>query len=125
MATCKECVHYVICQNEAFKEARFSVKAETVIVTIKDRIACKFFQNKADFVEVKWISVKDRLPEKARDYLCRCVIKDNYDYPFFMVLRYILIDENPHFQHECEDGLRVTHWMPLPELPKGCENNAK
>lgn len=53
MATCKECVHYVICQNEAFKEARFSVKAETVIVTIKDRIACKFFQNKADFVEVK------------------------------------------------------------------------
>ena len=66
-----------------------------------------------------WISVKDRLPEKVTDYLCRCVIKDNFDYPFFMVLRYILIDKNPHFQHECDDGLKVTHWMLIPEPPKG------
>lgn len=56
--TCKECVHYEVCQNKAFEEAKFSVKAETVIVTIKNRIVCKFFKNKADFVEVKhgeWI----------------------------------------------------------------------
>lgn len=66
----------------------------------------------------EWISVDKMLPEKARDYLCRCVIRDNADYPFFMVLRYILIDENPHFQHECDNGLRVSHWMPLPEAPK-------
>lgn len=67
----------------------------------------------------EWISVKERLPENARVYLCRCVIDGNTDYPFFMVLHYILIDENPHFQHECDHGLKVTHWMPIPEPPKG------
>ena len=66
----------------------------------------------------EWISVSDKLPERGIDYLCRCIIKDNTDYPFFMVLRYIMIDVNPHFQHECDDGLRVTHWMPIPELPR-------
>lgn len=66
----------------------------------------------------EWISVDERLPERAEDYICRCIIRDNFDYPFYMILRYILIDENPHFQHECENGLKVTHWMPLPEAPK-------
>ena len=65
---------------------------------------------------MEWISVKERLPEKGVDCLCRCVIKDNIEYPFYMVLRYILIDVNPHFQHECDYGLRVTHWMPIPEF---------
>ena len=50
--TCKDCVHYEVCQNITFEEAKLSVKAETVIVTIKNRIVCKFFKNKADFVEV-------------------------------------------------------------------------
>ena len=66
----------------------------------------------------EWISVDERLPEKGIDYLCRCIVKDNTDYPFYMVLRYILIDENPHFQHECENGIKVTHWMLIPEAPK-------
>lgn len=65
----------------------------------------------------EWISVDERLPEKETAYLCRCVIRDNIDFPFFMVLRYILIDEKTHFQHECDDGLSVTHWMPIPEPP--------
>lgn len=52
MNTCKDCVHYVICQNNAFKEARLSGKTETVIVSIKHNIACKFFENSADFVKV-------------------------------------------------------------------------
>lgn len=83
---------------------------------------CPHFTPKSDYIKRKrgeWVSVKDRLPEKAIDYLCRCVIKDNFDYPFFMVLRYILVDKNPHFQHECDDGLKVTHWIVIPEPPKG------
>ena len=75
-------------------------------------------QLKAVLTMAEWISVKERLPEKGSDYLCRCIIRDNTEYPFFMVLRYILIDKNPHFQHECNDGLRVTHWIPIPEPPK-------
>ena len=61
--TCKDCVHYEVCQNIMFEEAKLSVKAETVIVTIKNRIVCKFFKNKADFVEVKhgeWARQKGR-----------------------------------------------------------------
>lgn len=68
--------------------------------------------------ERRWIPVTERLPEKAAEYLCRCCIGEADWYPIHMVLRYYLVDENPHFQHECEHGLRVTHWMPLPEPPK-------
>lgn len=67
---------------------------------------------------VRWVSVADKVPERARDYLCRCVVLNGEDMAFYMVLRYILFDENPHFQHETKCGMRVTHWMPLPEPPK-------
>lgn len=108
MATCKECVHYVICQNEAFKEARFSVKAETVIVTIKDRIACKFFQNKADFVEVKWISVKDRLPKNEE----RVLVAVDSDKSTTKIDTDRMV-----YRQWVRWVMSVTHWMPLPEPP--------
>jgi hypothetical protein len=69
-------------------------------------------------VGYKWIPVSERLPEKAIDYLCRCCIDGHTDFPFHMVLRYILFDKNPHFQHESVYGLNVTHWVPIPEPPK-------
>lgn len=69
----------------------------------------------------KWIPVTERLPEKAADYLCRCTVNDFDDMPFYMVLRYIVYDKNPHFQHETKGGMKVTHWMPLPEPPKEVE----
>ena len=68
----------------------------------------------------EWISVKDRLPEVPidnRGYICRCKFPDN-PYAFYMVLSYFAIDKNPHFQHETLGGMRVTHWMPLPDPPK-------
>ena len=68
---------------------------------------------------LKWIPVTERLPEKQRKYLCFCNIDGHTEYPFHMILDYYIADEKPHFQHECEHGLRVTHWMPLPEPPKG------
>ena len=73
-----------------------------------------------DAVEVVrelWTPVSKQLPGKGNDYLCRCIIDGNNDFPFYMVLRYILIDENPHFQHESAHGLRVTHWMEIPTVP--------
>ena len=63
-----------------------------------------------------WKSVKNELPEKGKEYLCRCNIDGNDEYQFFMVLRYFLLYKNPHFQHEREHGLQVTHWMEIPEI---------
>lgn len=66
----------------------------------------------------KWIPVSERFPGKAASYLCRCIVNDFDDMPFYMVLSYILYDKNPHFQHETKGGMKVTHWMPLPQPPK-------
>lgn len=65
-----------------------------------------------------WIPVTERRPNKGIECLCRCIVNDCDNFPFYMVLRYMLIDENPHFQYETMAGLKVTHWMPLPEPPK-------
>lgn len=67
----------------------------------------------------EWVSVKDRVPEKQQQYLCICNIDGHTEYSFYMILDYYIVDEKPHFQHECEHGLNVTHWMSLPQPPKG------
>lgn len=67
----------------------------------------------------KWIPVTERLPEKMGQYVCRYVFGDNTEYPFYQVLYYYTAVEKPHFQNEGTLELRVTHWMPLPEPPKG------
>lgn len=67
----------------------------------------------------KWIPVTERLPDKMGQYICQYVFGENTEYPFYQVLWYFTAVEKPHFQHEGSMGLRVTHWMPLPEPPKG------
>lgn len=65
----------------------------------------------------EWTSVKDRLPEKKNEaYLC------SLDSGLFPGIQYISIREF------CDDGEweahgMVTHWMPLPELPKEKESH--
>jgi hypothetical protein len=58
----------------------------------------------------EWISVKDRLPEKDGIYLT-CNKKKEYEFHFFQTGKRMW----PAVW--AEDG--VTHWMPLPEPPKG------
>ena len=70
---------------------------------------------------IGFTSVKEGYPTKAKEYLCRCVIGEYDDFPFYMVLRYHLVDKNPHFQHETEYGLRVTHWMPFVDPVTGSD----
>ena len=68
----------------------------------------------------EWISVKDALPENEREVLARYGFTSGDGDPgmhFTGVLQYYAFDPQPHFQHE-GTGLRVTHWMPLPEPPK-------
>lgn len=54
----------------------------------------------------KWVSVKDRLPEKDEYVLCFCNIGDGFQAIF-------------HYGKERKfNGTAVTHWMPLPKPPE-------
>ena len=67
----------------------------------------------------KWISVKDRLPEKDSRVLVyfRSDKNGGIDDCYFsgMRNRFVLY----HTFEEVPDGITITHWMPLPEPPKG------
>ena len=64
----------------------------------------------------EWISVKDRLPE-AGGYVV-CIAKRN---PFSRFMPMVArIEKNGWVNPMTEQYIsEVTHWMPLPELPKG------
>ena len=59
--------------------------------------------------KAEWISVKNGLPEKRGPYLAYAV----GEYSFIDVVVYY-----PHLK-KWNCGYEVTHWMPLPETPKG------
>ena len=50
--TCKDCVHYDLCKYNTYQQARYFGKDKEIYITIDNNTPCKFFKNKADFVEV-------------------------------------------------------------------------
>lgn len=63
---------------------------------------------------MKWISVEDRLPDKAGGYLCACLdraegITDLHVRSFWTMQH----RKGPNV-FGVEDYVTVTHWMPLP-----------
>ena len=69
-----------------------------------------------EVAQPKWISVEERLPERGV-YFVRCIhnYTDNDEYEIYKVAIYL--------SKECRwidvgNLLKVTHWMPMPELPK-------
>lgn len=87
--------------------------------------------------KTKWISVKDKLPEEDGDYLVAINYFGNHqsiNVRSFAkagetVNEYDLVGEkNVWYRYDSEYGYistdSVTHWMPLPEPPKGETNNA-
>ena len=77
----------------------------------------------ADVVErPRWIPVEERLPKDEKDVLAYYGFKHDgvlSDQRFIGTLCYFRFDPNPHWQHEGQGKLTVTHWMPLPEPPDG------
>ena len=70
----------------------------------------------------EWIPVKERLPERDGPVLTSYGFSEGgeiSDMRFFSVMGYYAVDPKPHFQYEGYRGLTVTHWMPLPQPPKG------
>jgi hypothetical protein len=65
----------------------------------------------------EWISVKDRLPNKDTEVLCCSVRGDLFIGKYLEAIYtedvYVFVDTNRW------DARSVTHWMPLPEPPKG------
>jgi hypothetical protein len=61
-----------------------------------------------------------------RNYFIAYVFGD-FDMHFFSEAKYHAyggngIVEGPHFSNEGVEGMRVTHWMPIPTLPKEVED---
>jgi hypothetical protein len=100
------------------------MRKKLIELLCKGHIKYLFYDQIADYLIAngvtvqEWISVKDRLPEKGKAVLCFCT---NDDYWIALWDR-------------CDDELWsdgewwrakdfVTHWMPLPQPPKGENNN--
>lgn len=75
----------------------------------------------------KWIPItSEKKPRHLRNYFIAFVFGDS-DMHFFSEAKYHAyggngIVEGPHFSNEGVDGMRVTHWMPIPTLPKEVED---
>lgn len=62
----------------------------------------------------EWVSVEDRLPKKFTNILC---FFPNKDYGSQIEIDYMETDRG-YFAREFKWGA-PTHWMPLPQPPKG------
>ena len=73
----------------------------------------------------EWISVDDRLPDnKEHDWVLAQVVEDNGYMHIPRVMEYRQakddwFEETYGWLSEHNGLFSVTHWMPLPELPKG------
>ena len=73
----------------------------------------------------EWISVKDRLPDnKEHDWVLAQVVEDNGYMHIPRVMEYRQakndwFEETYGWLSEHNGLFSVTHWMPLPERPKG------
>ena len=70
----------------------------------------------------EWISVKDKLPDQSGEVLV--IVSGNPQKNITLNCAYELAEYDPYdgwimeMWPEWEDAV-VTHWMPLPEMPKG------
>lgn len=62
--------------------------------------------------ENRWISVKERLPEEEGEYLVFYKYKENED----------RVDIALFSRFGWHKAYEITHWQPLPEPPKGDDN---
>ncbi len=79
----------------------------------------------------EWISVADRLPDnKEHDWVLAQVVEDNGFMHIPNVMEYRQqrndwLDETYGWLSEHNGAFSVTHWMPLPDPPKGVLDDAK
>ena len=104
---------------ELLRNAKAAMKSENLYCDIARNMFVVDFMMSNGVTVQEWISVKDRLPENiANRVLVVCersngVFYAHYEKPFWINLE----TDKPFIS-------TVTHWMLLPELPKG-DNDAE
>lgn len=106
--TCKDCIHENLCVIKAFPSAFENTHWE--------KEPCDHFASMSG-----WISVEEALPEPKK--LVLCIWNRTENHSSYGFARY----QHDDVWYVSNEGMpRVTHWMPLPELPqmKGGESDA-
>ena len=111
------------CNDEYCKDCEFCNDIDGCVHRRKEIIADRLIANGVTVQE--WISVKDRLPDnKEHDWVLAQVVEDNgyMHIPKVMEYRQLRNDwfeETYGWLSEHNGLFSVTHWMPLPNPPKG------
>lgn len=121
MARCRGCIHYEVCAKEGRMVQVDEHTWDDYNQLDNVECFCENYISTADVVpRAEWISVEERLPESNT----RCVVW-SFDYiwrvrfAFYNVCTkrwYVVCDDQ--IKDTKRDGVKVTHWMPLPEPPK-------
>lgn len=85
-------------------------------VTTYAKLAIEALKKENGATLQEWISVDDRLPEFCVSVLARCFYNGKWR---TLVCHTSKEHAGEWYTDEVCQWVKVTHWMPLPELPKG------
>lgn len=100
--------------------------ADALVRLEEERNTWKLLKETAEVLKdaPKWVSVKDKLPEEYKDeddkfinYLCY-IPKYGFDIANYMPHRHLYGKPSGVWMTTMGIPIKVTHWMPLPPLPK-------
>ena len=103
-----------VCKHDCCDDCEYGQNRDACIAFLKESMADHLISNCVTFAKdinapIKWIPVTERLPEYSGKVLVHCVTG------YIGVESY---SENKGF-NSVGVWIPVTHWMPLPEPPKG------
>ena len=110
---------------ELLQNAKSAMKSENLSCDIARNMFVVDFMMANGVTVQEWISVDDRLPDnKEHDWVLAQVVEDNGYMHIPKVMEYRQskndwFEETYGWLSEHNGAFTVTHWMPLPEPPKG------
>ena len=100
---CDKCIHGKVCRA----------------IDNQPCIECNQFADANGVTVQEWISVKDRLPDENGYYLCEVCFSSVSDCKSYRRLILYWEDNVWIDMPNCFKTRKPTHWMPLPQPPKG------